>query len=237
MSTTTHKVSLRLLMTILMSIATVIFTIFWTSVKTYGISKTQQQPPLSMLSASSTTTTTMFEYLVKENFIKSSENIPQSSKIRKQSNNQNYVSNSNLNTNSTPPLPHIWVIYFPQYHPDPLNDKNWGVNFTDWVSLQKSPLQNRLGYDIPRPLQENNNSPYYDLRDWQPRQRQGQLANRYGVDGFIYHHYWFYDRTHPGPNLAAPLLNMLKDGHPNVPFFFNWCGKFSFVDIKQHYIL
>lgn len=121
-------------------------------------------------------------------------------------------------------MPHLWVIYFPQYHPDPLNDKNWGDNFTDWVSLRKSPEKNRLGYDIPRPVSEDTGLGYYDLRDVRPRREQGRLAKRYGVDGFVYHHYWFYDPTHPGPNLAAPLLNMLQDGHPDVPFLFNWCG-------------
>jgi hypothetical protein len=128
-----------------------------------------------------------------------------------------YSSNNNNN-----PLPRILVIYFPQYHPDPINDKNWGANFTDWVSLRNSPLQNRLGFDIPRPTELG----YYDLRDTEPRKQQGLLAKQYGIDGFIYHHYWFYDRSHPGPNLEQPLVNMLKDGHPNIPFLLNWCGTY-----------
>jgi hypothetical protein len=123
-------------------------------------------------------------------------------------------------------MPRILVIYFPQYHRDPINDKNWGDNFTDWVSLRKSRRTNRAGYRIPRPLEDEfaNGLGYYDLQDVRPRQRQGQLAQQYGVDGFIYHHYWFYDKSHPGPTLAKPLLNMLKDGHPDRPFLLNWCA-------------
>lgn len=112
------------------------------------------------------------------------------------------------------------AIYFPQYHRDPLNDKNWGDNFTDWVSLKHSPEKNKAGYAIPRPTELG----YYDLTETHTRRKQGELAKAHGIDGFIYHHYWFYDRKHPGPNLAAPLLNMLNDGHPDVPFFFNWCA-------------
>jgi Glycosyltransferase WbsX len=119
-------------------------------------------------------------------------------------------------------LPRVLAIYFPQYHPDPLNDRNWGTNFTDWNSLRAAPVKNRYGFNIPRPTDELG---YYDLRDTWVRKRQGELARMHGIDGFIIHHYWFYDVTHPGPNLHAPLLAMLNDGEPNVPFFLNWCGE------------
>ena len=117
-------------------------------------------------------------------------------------------------------MPRILALYFPQYHADPINDELWGTNFTDWDSLRASPHFNREGYAIPRPTSELG---YYDLSYAQPRQLQGQLAKQYGVDGFIYHHYWFYDINHPGPTLAKPLLEMLHDGQPDIPFFLNWC--------------
>jgi hypothetical protein len=160
-----------------------------------------------------------FESHVKKNFARSATRF---------ANDNGSIINSSVegkkinpqHSTSTTPVPKILVIYFPQYHPDPLNDKNWGANFTDWVSLQKSPLQNRLGFDIPRPTELG----YYDLRDTAVRQKQGELAKQYGIDGFIYHHYWFYDRSHPGPNLEKPLVNMLQDGDPDVPFLLNWCA-------------
>ena len=139
----------------------------------------------------------------------------------------------------------VLAIYFPQYHPDPLNDKFWGLNFTDWRSLQHAPEKNRMHYRIPRPQDLGDDSSngtatndiirpssildYYDLRETKVRCRQGQLAKAYGIDGFVMHHYWFYDATADqdslgGPTLAAPLLRMLQDGEPNIPFYFNWCA-------------
>ncbi|CAJ1965411.1 unnamed protein product [Cylindrotheca closterium] len=117
-------------------------------------------------------------------------------------------------------LPRVLVLVFPQYHRDELNDKLWGEGFTDWDNLKKAPLQNRNGDHIPRPTELG----YYDLTEKEPRQKQGALAKEYGIDGFVYHHYWFYDEEHPGPNLHQPLINMLADGHPDVPFALHWCA-------------
>ena len=117
-----------------------------------------------------------------------------------------------------PTLPKMLAIYFPQFHADPLNDKLWGNGFTDWDSLRAAPARNRKNYTIARPTELG----YYDLRNTTIRKRQGELAKEYGLDGFVYHHYWFYDPTHPGPSLAAPLEDMLVDGHPNISFCLHW---------------
>ena len=135
-----------------------------------------------------------------------------------------------ISTDASDQVPKTLVIYFPQYHRDPVNDKNWGDNFTDWDSLRDTPESNRLGQVIPRPLldatKNGNDLPpplgYYDLTDKKPREIQGTLAKKYGIDGFIYHHYWFYDESNPGPTLARPLERMLQDGQPDIPFMLNW---------------
>jgi hypothetical protein len=126
---------------------------------------------------------------------------------------------SSLSSGSITKTPKVIAIYFPQFHADPLNDRLWGKGFTDWDNLRKAPSHNRLGLPIPRPTELG----YYDLTNTEPRRAQGQLARQYGIDGFMYHHYWFYDKTHPGPNLHQPLMRMLEDGHPDLPFFLNWC--------------
>ena len=115
-------------------------------------------------------------------------------------------------------LPRVLAFVFPQFHKDSLNDQIWGEGFTDWDSLRKAPDKNRLGFQIPRPTELG----YYNYSDAVPRRKQGELANQYGIDGFIFHHYWFNDEAHPGPNLHEPLVNMLKDGYPDVPFALNW---------------
>eukprot|EP00554_Chaetoceros_debilis_P004243 CAMPEP_0194081936 /NCGR_PEP_ID=MMETSP0149-20130528/7578_1 /TAXON_ID=122233 /ORGANISM="Chaetoceros debilis, Strain MM31A-1" /LENGTH=518 /DNA_ID=CAMNT_0038763959 /DNA_START=55 /DNA_END=1611 /DNA_ORIENTATION=+ len=117
-------------------------------------------------------------------------------------------------------LPRVLALVFPQFHQDPLNDYLWGKGFTDWDNLRKAPAKNRNGFAIPRPTELG----YYDYTDVEPRKKQGELALQYGIDGFLYHHYWFYDKDHPGPNLHQPIVNMLKDGHPDMPFALHWCG-------------
>jgi hypothetical protein len=76
-------------------------------------------------------------------------------------------------------MPRILALYFPQYHRDPINDKNWGVNFTDWVLLLASPRLNKEGFEIPRPTKLG----YYDLSHTEPRKRQGHLAKKMGLTG------------------------------------------------------
>jgi hypothetical protein len=124
--------------------------------------------------------------------------------------------------NAAVTLPKILALYFPQFHQDPLNDRLWGKGFTDWDSLRDAPEKNRLGNRIIRPT---NTFGYYDLRNATIRKMQGKLATDYGVDGFVYHHYWFYDDKHPGPSLHAPLTDMLQDGYPNLPFCLHWAAQ------------
>jgi hypothetical protein len=117
-------------------------------------------------------------------------------------------------------LSKILAIYFPQFHRDALNDKLWGDGFTDWTNLRQAPLRNRRDFKIARPTELG----YYDLLNTTVRRRQGELAKQYGIDGFVYHHYWFYDQP-GGPTLAAPLEAMLQDGEPNLPFYLNWVAE------------
>jgi hypothetical protein len=62
---------------------------------------------------------------------------------------------------------------------------------------------------------------YYDLLDPAVRKRQGILAKEYGIDGFIYHHYWFHHKSW-GASLNGALDKMLIDGYPDLPFALNW---------------
>jgi len=117
-------------------------------------------------------------------------------------------------------LPRILAIVFPQFHQDPLNDLIWGEGFTDWNNLNATPQLNRGGFPIIRPTELG----YYDYAQAEPRRSQGILAKEHGIDGFVFHHYWFYDKSHPGPTLGRPLENMLQDGYPNISFCLHWCS-------------
>lgn len=66
---------------------------------------------------------------------------------------------------------------------------------------------------------------YYDLNDVNVRAKQARLAKQYGIDGFLYHHYYFYEASLKGATLASPLERMLEDGEPNLPFAFHWANQ------------
>lgn len=58
------------------------------------------------------------------------------------------------------------------------------------------------------------------------RAEQAKLAKKYGIDGFIYHHYWFYDaRLQHKATLARPLEALLLDGEPDLSFALHWCNQ------------
>ena len=115
-------------------------------------------------------------------------------------------------------LPKVYALYFPQFHEDPLNNKLWGKGYTDWDNVRKMPPRNRFNRTI---LQPDESLGYYDLLKFDIRQKQRILAQHYGVDGFIYHHYWFHHKG-GGPTLSGVLERMLKDGEPNITFALNW---------------
>ena len=99
--------------------------------------------------------------------------------------------------------PQVLAMYLPQYHRVKENDEWWGEGFTEWTAVEKS-----------EPLFEDHNQPrrplddrYYDLLDKSTMEWQADLANKYGVDGFCFYHYWFKDGRRI---LERPAENLLK---------------------------
>ena len=111
----------------------------------------------------------------------------------------------------------LLAFYLPQFHSIPENDLWWGKDFTEWTNTKTSrPLFNgHYQPHIPADLG------YYDLRDHSILEKQAEMAQEYGVHGFVYYHYWFSGRR----LLDLPVKNMLTVKTPDMPFCLCWSNE------------
>lgn len=109
-----------------------------------------------------------------------------------------------------------FAFFLPQFHEIPENDKWWGKGFTEWTNVRNAkPLYK--GHKQPKiPL--NNN--YYNLLHRETVEWQTNLLNKYGLDGFIYYHYYFKGKK----LLEKPAENLLKWKDIPQNFFFCWAN-------------
>ena len=109
------------------------------------------------------------------------------------------------------------AIYLPQYYPIPENDETWGKGFTEWTNVGKAkPLFK--GHYQPRVPADLG---YYDLRVPETREAQAQMAQSYGIEGFMYWHYWFGNGKRL---LERPFNEVLESGKPDFPFCLGWAN-------------
>lgn len=116
------------------------------------------------------------------------------------------------------PKARVLAYYLPQFHPIPENDEWWGKGFTEWTNVGKAkPLfPGHYQPHVPADLG------YYDLRVPETREAQAQLAREYGIEGFIYWHYWFGNGKRL---LERPFNEVLSSGKPDFPFALAWANE------------
>lgn len=112
-------------------------------------------------------------------------------------------------------MANFYAFYLPQYHPIPENDEWYGKGFTEWRSVASA-----------KPLYPGHYQPhipgdlgFYDLRLKETVLEQVKLAKEYGVDGFLYWHYWFGNGKQL---LETPFNEIVKDKSIDFHFAAAW---------------
>ena len=111
----------------------------------------------------------------------------------------------------------IYAMYLPQFHTFKENDEWWGKGFTEWVNTKKAKPLYKNHYQPKTPL--NNN--YYNLLNDSTMEEQAKLAKKYGIDGFIFYHYWFNGKL----LMEKPVENMLKNKKVKIDYCFSWANE------------
>lgn len=109
----------------------------------------------------------------------------------------------------------ILALYLPQFHAIPENDKWWGEGFTEWDVIKKAKKINKYT-NQPRVPEMG----YYDLSNKKNIQKQIDLANKYGVDGFVIYSYYSNGQT----LLETPGKIILNNSDMNISFCFSWAN-------------
>src|SRR5688572_28370621 len=109
------------------------------------------------------------------------------------------------------------AFYRPRFHPVPENDLWFGKGYTDWTAVTAAqPLFS--GHAQPRLPRDLG---FYDLRLNDSRIAQVELARQYGIDGFVWDHYWFEGRR----LFERPFDEMLRNNDSTFPFALCWANE------------
>lgn len=110
----------------------------------------------------------------------------------------------------------IIAFYLPQFHEVKENEVWWGKGFTEWTNVKNAEPTFKGQYMPRKPLNDN----YYNLTDPKILKWQSDIAQKYGIYGFCYYHYWFEGKM----LLEKPAEIMLEHEEITIPFCFSWAN-------------
>jgi lipopolysaccharide biosynthesis protein len=114
--------------------------------------------------------------------------------------------------------PNIYAFYLPQYHQCAENDEFWNEGFTDWDNVKKA---KPLFEGHRQPILPSDEVGFYDLKDPEVLRTQAKMAKDHGIDGFVFHHYWFDGKK----VLDTPINNWLADPSIDMPLALCWANE------------
>jgi hypothetical protein len=134
------------------------------------------------------------------------------------------------------------VIYFPQFHNSPENNKFWGEGFTEWTLLKPYPDKITVRDKEITILKPHEDIGYYSLDSIEVFKKQCDMATKYGINGFVIYHYWF-GNSH---SVLNKVEQHILTGHidstfqfcfswANEPWTKRWDGLSNDVMIEQNY--
>lgn len=109
------------------------------------------------------------------------------------------------------------AFYLPQFHEIPENNEWWGEGFTEWTSVKAAkPLF--PGHQQPTSPYKQN---YYNLLDVDVLHWQAKIAQKAGVYGFCFYHYWFKGKK----LLEKPIELFLSNPTIRQHFCLSWANE------------
>lgn len=110
----------------------------------------------------------------------------------------------------------VIAIYLPQFHEIKENNEWWGKGYTEWTNVKTARSLFKEHYQPRIPL----NHDYYDLSDVKNQIKQAEIAQKYGIYGFCYYHYWFEGHM----IMEKPAEQILLTKEITLPFCFSWAN-------------
>ncbi|HAV5535580.1 glycoside hydrolase family 99-like domain-containing protein [Acinetobacter baumannii] len=110
----------------------------------------------------------------------------------------------------------VLAYYLPQYHEVEENNLWWGKGFTEWTNINNC-KKYFASHQIRKPIAPLSQ---YNLLESGIIEKQFEIANNFGIDGFLIWNYWFGN----GEKLLEKPLDSILENKINVKYCLAWAN-------------